>query len=47
MNVVDSSGWVEYFVKGTNARFFIPSVQDFENLLVPPSVFTRFSNGSR
>ena len=35
MNVVDSSGWVEYFVKGTNARFFIPSVQDFENLLVP------------
>ncbi len=35
MNVVDSSGWVEYFVKGTNARFFIPSVQDFENLFVP------------
>src|SRR3972149_12204021 len=35
MNVVDSSGWVEYFTKGSNARFFIPPVQDFENLLVP------------
>jgi predicted nucleic acid-binding protein len=35
MNVVDSSGWVEYFTKGSNARFFIPPVQDVENLLVP------------
>lgn len=35
MNVVDSSGWVEYFTKGTNAKFFIPPVQDVENLLVP------------
>ena len=35
MNVVDSSGWVEYFIKGTNARFFVPPVQDVENLLVP------------
>ena len=35
MNVVDSSGWVEYFTKGSNARFFIPPVQDLENLLVP------------
>ncbi len=35
MNVVDSSGWVEYFTLGRNAKFFIPAVQDLENLLVP------------
>jgi len=35
MNVVDSSGWVEYFTKGSNAKFFIAPVQDLENLLVP------------
>ena len=35
MNVVDSSGWVEYFAKGKNAKFFIPPIQDLENLLVP------------
>jgi predicted nucleic acid-binding protein len=35
MNLVDSSGWVEYFSKGVNAEFFISPVQDLENLLVP------------
>ena len=35
MNVVDSSGWVEYFTKGPNAKLFIPPVQDLENLLIP------------
>ncbi|MFH1524606.1 MAG: type II toxin-antitoxin system VapC family toxin [Chloroflexota bacterium] len=35
MNAVDSSGWVEYFTKGANAKFFIPPIQDLENLLVP------------
>jgi predicted nucleic acid-binding protein len=35
MNVVDSSGWVEYFSKGPNARIFIPAIQDTQNLLVP------------
>jgi predicted nucleic acid-binding protein len=35
MNVVDSSGWIEYFTRGDNAQFFIPPVQDLENLLVP------------
>jgi predicted nucleic acid-binding protein len=35
MNVVDSSGWVEYFTRGDNAKFFIPPIQDLENLLVP------------
>jgi predicted nucleic acid-binding protein len=35
MNVVDSSGWVEYFTNGETANFFIPPIQDLENLLVP------------
>ena len=35
MNVVDSSGWLEYFTRDSNAAFFIPPVQDLENLLVP------------
>jgi predicted nucleic acid-binding protein len=35
MNVVDSSGWVEYFINGANAKFFAPPVQDLDNLLVP------------
>jgi predicted nucleic acid-binding protein len=35
MNVVDSSGWIEYFMNGKNAEFFIPPVQDLENLVVP------------
>lgn len=35
MNLVDSSGWVEYFSNGANAKFFISPVQDLENLLVP------------
>jgi len=35
MNVVDSSGWVEYFRQGKNADFFTPPIQDLDNLLVP------------
>lgn len=35
MNVVDSSGWLEYFIRGENAPFFIPPVCDLDNLLVP------------
>lgn len=35
MNVVDSSGWVEYFTKGSKAKLFIPPVRDLENLLIP------------
>ena len=35
MNVVDSSGWVEYFRQGKNAEFFTPPIQDLDNLLVP------------
>jgi predicted nucleic acid-binding protein len=35
MNVVDSSGWIEYFVNGRNANFFNSPVRDTDNLLVP------------
>lgn len=35
MNVVDSSGWLEYFAGGPNARFFAPAVENIEELVVP------------
>jgi predicted nucleic acid-binding protein len=35
MNIVDSSGWLEYFADGPNADFFAPTVEDLERLLVP------------
>ena len=35
MNIVDSSGWVEYFFAGPNSSFFAPAVEDTVNLLVP------------
>ena len=35
MNVVDSSGWLEYFIDGANADFFSPAIEDDENLIVP------------
>ncbi|MQA91748.1 MAG: PIN domain-containing protein [Gemmatimonas sp.] len=34
MNVVDSSGWIEYFTASPNADFFAASVEDTEHLLV-------------
>lgn len=35
MNVVDSSGWLEYFANGPNAEFFAAPIQDSERLVVP------------
>ena len=35
MNVVDSSGWLEYFADGENASFFAPAIEDLERLIVP------------
>ena len=47
MNVIDSSGWIEYFDGGGNADFFAAPIQDVENLLVPTicayEVFKRMS----
>jgi predicted nucleic acid-binding protein len=35
MNVVDSSGWLEYFADGPNADFFAPAVERVAELVVP------------
>ena len=34
MNLVDSSGWLEYFADGHNAEFFAGAIEDTENLIV-------------
>ncbi len=34
-NVVDSSGWIEYFADGANADFFADAVEDDASLVVP------------
>lgn len=34
MNLVDSSGWLEYFADGAHADFFAPSIKDTNNLIV-------------
>ena len=35
MNVVDSSGWLEYFADGPNADFFATAIENTEELVVP------------
>jgi predicted nucleic acid-binding protein len=35
MNIVDSSGWLEYFANGKNAEIFAPIIIDIDKLLVP------------
>ena len=35
MNVVDSSGWIEYFTEGPNAGFFAGAIEKVDELLVP------------
>lgn len=35
MNVVDSSGWLEYFADEANADFFAEAIENIEELLVP------------
>ena len=35
MNVVDSSGWLEYFADEVNADFFAQAIETVETLLVP------------
>ena len=34
MNLVDSSGWLEYFTDGKNAKVFAPVIEDSKNLIV-------------
>ena len=38
MNVVDSSGWIEYFTDGPGASFFAPALEKVESLIVPAIV---------
>lgn len=35
MNVVDSSGWLEYFSDGPNAAFFAKAIEATSDLVVP------------
>lgn len=35
MNVVDSSGWLEYFADAPNADFFAPAIETASELVVP------------
>lgn len=35
MNIVDSSGWLEYFANGRNASFFAPAIESTSQLIVP------------
>lgn len=37
-NLVDSSGWLEYFANGPNAAFFAPAVEHSSKLIVPTIV---------
>jgi toxin FitB len=42
-NVVDSSGWLEYFADTGRAEFYAAAIEDTENLIVPMiSVFEVF-----
>lgn len=34
-NVVDSSGWIEYFADAPNADFFEAAIEDASSLIVP------------
>ena len=47
MNVVDTSGWLEYFADGCNADFFAPAISSEAQLVVPTicifEVFKRLS----
>ena len=35
MNLVDSSGWLEYFANGPNANFFAAAIEETAKLAIP------------
>jgi predicted nucleic acid-binding protein len=35
VNVVDSSGWIEYFTEGPNSSFFAGAIERVDELIVP------------
>ena len=38
--LVDSSGWIEYFIDGPNADSFATAIEDTDNLIVPAITLT-------
>lgn len=40
MNLVDSSGWIEYFTEGSNAKRYFKPIEDLESLVVPTICLT-------
>ena len=40
MNIVDSSGWLEYFANGVNAEAFAKPIEQLGELLVPSITMT-------
>ena len=48
MNIVDSSGWLEYFIGGSNADFFAPIIENTGEVLKTGTVhlFNRFQKGN-
>jgi predicted nucleic acid-binding protein len=43
VNLVDSSGWLEYFADGPGAGFFAPAIEQTSRLLVPTVVLYEVS----
>ena len=35
MNIIDSSGWLEYFSDGPNAKSYLPPLNETSSLIVP------------
>lgn len=38
--VVDSSGWIEYFVDGPNSDYFAEAIENTEDLIIPSIILT-------
>ncbi len=38
--VVDSSGWIEYFIDGANTKYFAPAIENTSDLIVPSIILT-------
>lgn len=44
MNIVDSSGWLEYFADGPNADFFASGIETVGELVVPSIIYFQFGD---
>lgn len=38
MNLVDSSGWLEYLSEGRNAKLFAPAIEKIDELIVSTAI---------